>query len=62
MLHNWYCKLLPAITNKILPKNNKIIFTIGKVAIDQTFFAPVLLSGFWITHATISRGDPRIGI
>ena len=62
MLHNWYCKLLPIITNKVLPKNSKPLFILGKVAIDQALFPPIMLCGFWIFHATVSKGDPWHGI
>lgn len=62
MLHFWYCKLLPPIAARILPENNHIAQTFGKMALDQIVFAPIILSGFFIFHSAVSEGDPMKGV
>jgi hypothetical protein len=61
MLHVWYCKLLPPIAAKILPQNNHVALTFGKMALDQIVFAPIILSGFFIAYSTFAEGDPLKG-
>lgn len=61
MLHFWYCKILPPIAARILPQNPTAL-TLGKMALDQIVFAPIILSGFFIFLSTISEGDPAKGV
>jgi protein Mpv17 len=61
MLHFWYCKALPVISTRLnLSSHRAMVAT--KLALDQTIFASLITTGFYIFLNGISKRSLEAGI
>ena len=62
-LHVWYCKWLPALSNKVFAAGTaKGVRVFGQMLFDQLLFAPVLLTAFYpINQIVIDRDIGAFG-